>query len=131
MILILVAGAGIYWYGKQPPGRRERIKKVAADIGTHFMDEYAAATDVHQARLNLRACLMPKPEQRSTASAIVRELAVAPESLSAQQLAELLDASARPAVTDLRAYLRANDKLFAQVRRGGFVVGRHYTLPSA
>ena len=47
-----------------------------------------------------------------------------------RELADLLDASPRPSVADLRAYLRANDKtLFAQVRRGGFVLGRHCKLP--
>jgi hypothetical protein len=51
------------------------------------------------------------------------------ESLSAQQLAELIDPSVRPSVADLRACLRAKDKtLFTQVRRGGFALGRHYKL---
>jgi len=129
VIFVLAAAGGIYWYRKQPLERCERIKEIAADIGTHFMDQYTAATgEVLQARLQLRACLVPKPEQRSVASAIVRELAVARESLSAQQLAELLDASLRPRVPDLRTYLRGNEALFAQVRRGGFELGRHYRL---
>lgn len=132
VILILAAAGGIYWYHKQPPERRERIKEIAGDIGTHFMDKYASATEVvQQARLKLRANLVPKPKQRSTTSAILRELAVAPESLSAQQLADLLDASLRPQVADFRAYLRGNEALFAQVRRGGFELGRHYRLPDA
>jgi hypothetical protein len=132
VILLLAAAGGIYWYRKQPPGRRERIKEIAGEIGTHFMKEYADATEVvQQARLKLRACLVPKPEQRSTASAILRELAAAPESLSAQQLADLLDAPLRPRVADLRSYLRGNDALFAQVRRGGFELGRHYQLADA
>jgi hypothetical protein len=60
----------------------------------------------------------------------LRELAVSEESLSAQQLADLLDPPLRPPVAEIRAYLRANDKtLFNQVRRGGFVLGRHYQLP--
>ena len=62
-------------------------------------------------------------------SAILRELAVAPESLSAQQITDLLDPSVRPTVTDLRAFLRANDAMFDQVRRGGYVLGRRYTIP--
>ncbi|MGH3394033.1 MAG: hypothetical protein ACRDPO_05020 [Streptosporangiaceae bacterium] len=41
----------------------------------------------------------------------------------------LLNASRRPRVDDLRAYLRGNDALFAQVRRGGFELGQHYQLP--
>jgi hypothetical protein len=132
VILILAAAGGIYWYRKQPPERRERIKEIAGDIGTHFMNEYAGATEViQQARLKLRANIVPKPEQRTTASAILRELAVAPESLSAQQLADKIDASLRPKVADLRAYLRGNEALFAQARRGGFELGRHYRLPDA
>jgi hypothetical protein len=132
VILVLAAAGGIYWYSKQPPERRERIKKVATDVGTYFLDEYsAAAADVREARLSLRACVVPRPDRRSTPSAILRELAIAPESLSAQQLAELLDASVRPRVADLRAYLRANDTLFTQVRRGGFELGQQYTLPGA
>ena len=122
---------GIYWYRKQPPERRERIKEIAGDIGTHFMREYADATGVvQQARLKLRANLVPKPEQRSTASAILRELAVAPESLSAQQLADLLDAPLRPRVADLRAYLRGNEALFTGPP-GGFELGPHYRLSDA
>lgn len=61
----------------------------------------------------------------------MRELAIAPESLSAQQLADLLDAPLRPRMADLRAYLWDNDALFAQVRRGGFELGRHYRLSDA
>jgi len=64
-------------------------------------------------------------------SAVLRELALSPESLSAQQLAELLPASARASVADLRAFLRKYDgTVFDQVRRGGFVLGSHYELPT-
>ena len=130
VILGLIVTGGVYLYFKQPQERRERIKEVAGDIGTHVLKEYAKATaEVQQARLQLRACAVPKPENRSPASAILRELAISQDSLSAQQLAELLDPTMRPSVTDLRAYLRANDKtLFTQVRRGGFVLGRHCKL---
>jgi hypothetical protein len=127
---LLVAG-GVYLYLDQAPERRERIKKVAAGIGTHLLEQYAAATaEVRQARAELVACLVPEPVYRSPASAMLRELALSYESLSAQQLAELIKPELRPAVADLRAQLRANDKtLFAQVRRGGFVLGRRYELP--
>lgn len=129
VILVLGVADGIYWYCKQPPERRERIKEVAGGVATHFVDKYAAATEVvQQGRLTLRANLVPKPDQRSTASAILRELAIAPESLSAQQLADLVGASLRPRVSDLRAYLRGNEAVFTQVRRGGFELGRRYQL---
>jgi hypothetical protein len=62
--------------------------------------------------------------------AILRELALAEESLSAQQLADLLAPPARPPVPDLRAFLRQHHStVFKQVRRGGFIMGSHYELP--
>jgi len=57
-------------------------------------------------------------------------MALSPESLSAQQIAELLDPSVRPSATGLRAFPRAHDAtVFDQVRRGGFVLGSRYQLP--
>lgn len=128
VILGMVVAGGIYLYVKQPPERRNTIKKVASSIGTHLMEEYsAAAGEVYQGRVKLRACMVPKPEQRTPVSAILRELALSPESLSAAQLAELLDPSVRPSVADIRAFLRAYDNaVFKQVSRGGFVLGSHY-----
>ena len=130
VILGLVVAGGIYWYLKQPTERRDGIKKVAASIGTHVMNEYGTvAGDVYQARVTLRASMVPKPVSRTSASAILRELALSPESLSAAQLAELLDPSARLPVADIRAFLRENDNAtFHQVRRGGFVLGTRYQL---
>ena len=64
------------------------------------------------------------------ASAILRELALSPESLSAQQVAESLDPLARPSVADLRHLPAEHDgTIFDQVRRGGFVLGSDYQLP--
>jgi hypothetical protein len=130
VILGVLIGGGIYWYRKQPPERRERVKLVACEIGAHLLEEMGTAADgVYRARLMLRGCVVPRPDQRTPVSAILRELAQSPESLSAQQLAELLDPSVRPPVTDLRAFLRAHDDtVFQQVRRGGFVIGSHYRL---
>lgn len=129
-ILGVVFAGGIYWYCKQPPERRDQIKSVAGQVANHVMQEYGKLTDdVYQARLQLRACMVPKPEHRTSTSAILRELALSPESLSAAQLAELFVPSERPAVADIRAFLRANDKaVFNQVRRGGFVLGSKYQL---
>ena len=67
----------------------------------------------------------------AAAAAILRELAIAPEPLSAQQLASLLDESLRRRVADLRALLRADDALFREARRGGYELRRHYLLPDA
>lgn len=43
VILAVVIGGGIYWYHKQPPGRRDRIKQLAGEIGTHLLAEVATA----------------------------------------------------------------------------------------
>ncbi len=130
VILGLVIAGGIYWFVKQPPERREKIKTVAAEIGKHFMEEYTQAAGIaHQGRLQLRACVVPEPELRSPISAILRELARSTESLSAAQIAELLDPSLRPSVAEIRALLRAHDQtVFRQVRHGGYVLGSTYQL---
>jgi len=128
----VLVGGGIYWYCKQQPEHRERIRKTAGQIGTHLMGRryQTAATGVYQARLQLRACMVPQPEHKTPAAAILRELALSPESLSAAQLAGLLDPALRPSLADLRAFLRTHDNtVFQQVRRGGFVLGSHYELP--
>jgi hypothetical protein len=131
VLVAVLVGGGIYWYCKQPPKRRERIKQVAGDIGASYLKQAGGAAEVaHQGRVLLRACVVPRPEQRGTASAILRELALAEESLSAEQLAELLDPSVRPPTADLRAWLRQHDgTVFNQVRRGGFVLGSRCQLP--
>jgi len=130
VILTVVVGGGVYWCCRQRPERRDTIKKVATSIGTHLMDQYAEGAAVaYRASLKLRACAVPRPEQRTPVSAILRELALSSESLSAAQLTELLDPSVRPPVAELRAFLRAHDnEVFKQVRRGGFVLGSHYQL---
>jgi hypothetical protein len=132
VILGVLIGGGIYWYGKQPQERRDRIKQVAGEIGASYLQQYGAAAEVaYQGRLLLRACVVSRPEQRSTVSAILRELALAEESLSAQQLADLLDPPVRPPVADLRAWLRQHDgAVFDQVHRGSCVLGSHHQLPS-
>src|SRR6266436_1993208 len=73
---VVVAG-GIYWYCKQPPDSRDRIKTTTGQVATHFMQEYSRTADgIYQARLQLRACMVPKPERRTPTSAILRELAL-------------------------------------------------------
>lgn len=127
-----VAGAGIWWYCKQPPERRERIRTAAGQVGTHLAGRYqVAAAGVYQARVQLRACMVPRPGVRTPASAIIRELALSPESLSAARLAELLDPDLGAPAASVRAFLREHDgTVFRQVRRGGFVLGCHYQLPA-
>jgi hypothetical protein len=130
-ILGVLIGGGICWYCRQPAERRERIKQVAGEIGAGYLQQYGAAAEVaYRGRLLLRACVVPMPEHRSTVSAILREFALAEESLSAQQLADLLDPPVRPSVADLRAWLRQHDgTIFDQVRHGGFVLGSRCRLP--
>jgi hypothetical protein len=127
----LLAAGGIYWYRKQPPGRRGQLRQSAAAIGGRLLEEFCvAAGGAGQARLALRATVVPAPGQRTPAAAILRELATSAESLSAQQLAGLLDPSMRPAAASIRAFLRAHEAtVFDQVRRGGFVLGSRYELP--
>ena len=130
LILLALAGGGTYWYLRQPSERRQRISTVVGQLGNHLLDEYEkAAEGVHQARIQLRASVIPRPQVQSVESAILRELALSSESLSAQQLAELLSPPARSSVAQLRAFLRIHDNtVFRQVRRGGFVLGAHYEL---
>lgn len=128
----LVAG-GIWYYFRQPMERRERIKDLARKIGSTLIDEMTKAqVEVNRAQAQLRVGLVPRPDTRTAMSAVLREMALSSESLSAQQIVDLLDEEARPSVADLRAYLHANDKtMFAEVRRGGFKLGRHCSLREA
>jgi hypothetical protein len=124
VILLVAAAGGVWRCRQQPEERREQIKGAPAAVGKHYLDRHAAASsEVLQARAALSGCLIPGPEQRSRVSAILRELATAPQSLSAQQLAVRLDESVRPKVADLRAFLRTNNAIFSEVRRGGYALG--------
>ena len=131
LIVVGIAAGGIYWYFRQPAERRDVISDIAGQIGSHLLTEFGKAADgVQQARLQLRACVVPRPEERRIVSSLLRELALSPESLSAQELAGLLAPRARPSVTDLRAFLGTHDgTVFNQICRGGFVLGSHYQLP--
>lgn len=126
--LILITGGFIY--ARQPEEHRARIRAGAAQVGKVVLEQIMeASTEVEAARAELRARVVAGPADRSPASAIVRELALSEHSLSAQQLVDRLDESARPSVAGLRGYLRANDNaLFYQVRRGGFALGTFYEL---
>jgi len=73
VILGLVVAGGIYWYFKQTPERRDTMKRVAGSMGTHIMEEYGAAAEVvYQGRVVLQACMVPKPDNRTPISAIMR-----------------------------------------------------------
>jgi hypothetical protein len=130
LLLGTLAVGGVWLYFRQPQERREGIKEAAVKVGAALFDELEkASAEMMAARVQLRAGVVPGPAERTPTSAVLRELAMSEESLSAQQLADLLDPPQRPPVAELRAFLRANDEaLFVQVRRGGFVLGRHYML---
>jgi hypothetical protein len=128
-ILVALAAGGIWWYTRQPEERREQIKDAAGTVGKFYTANYMVATQaLSEAKTTLRGSLVPRPAQRSVTSAILRELAVAPGALSAQQLADQLPQELRPSVTGLRDFLRANDAMFDQVRRGGYELGLRYEL---
>jgi len=40
VILAVIGVGGIIWYRRQSPERREKITKVAGQIGTHLLNEY-------------------------------------------------------------------------------------------
>jgi hypothetical protein len=117
-------------YTCQPDDRRERIKDFAIETSKIVLKIMAeAAADLGAARMQLRGGIVPGPADRTPGSAMIRELALADESLSAQRLADLLDDSARPAVPLLRAFLYANDDgLFLQVRRSSFQLGAYFRV---
>ena len=117
-------------YFNQPPERKDKIKGVAAEVGKSYLNQMMVVTaSVQSAQAQIRANVVLGPERRSPISAVLRELALADDSLSAQQLADLLDEPVRPPVARLRAFLHANDQtVVAEVRRGGFVLGRHCRL---
>jgi hypothetical protein len=130
VLLGVAVVTGGFAYARQPVERRERIKGFAIDainVVLKMMSE--AAGELGTARMQLRGGIVPGPADRTPGSAMIRELALADESLSAQQLADLLDDSSRPAVPVLRAYLHANDNgLFLQIRRGSFQLGGYFRL---
>jgi hypothetical protein len=124
-VLALLAAGGVHLYRQQPQDRKTRIKHGVSEVGRVLVEEYARASSaVHHARNQLSASVVPIPEVRSVLSAVTRKLALAEESMSAQQLCDGLDDSVRPAVEPLRRFLHANKTtMFREVRRGGFVLG--------
>jgi hypothetical protein len=129
IIAVLAFGLAVAYF-TQPEERKAKIKQVTAEIGKSYLDELTVVTaNVQSARVQIRANVVPGPEKRSATSAVLRELALSDDSLSAQQVAELLDEQVRPPVASVRAFLRTNSEIvFAEVRPGAFVLGRHYRL---
>jgi hypothetical protein len=128
--LVLIVAGGVVLYQRQPSERKERIRHVASETGRLLLDEYTrASNELQHAQNQLGACVVPCPENRSATSAVFRKLAMADESMSAQQLYDVLDDSARPAVEPLRRFLHNNTgTVFHEARRGGFVLGGQYGI---
>lgn len=126
----LLVGGGIMLYWHQPPERKKAFRKVARGVGEVLLGEVTAAMGaVQEAENQLSTYVVPRPANRTPAAAVLRMLATADDSMSAQQLYEALDPSVRPAVAPLRAWLHGNKTtVFKEARRGSFQLGRRYAL---
>lgn len=126
--LIVVTAGGAALYRRQSPATKERLKQTAIDVGQQWLEEGAVRiAALNQARNEVVAGVVPAPSTRSWQSAVLRQLAVSDESLSAQQLHDVLDPS--PSVVALRRFLHNNKPgLFNEVRPGSFGLGRQFTL---
>jgi hypothetical protein len=125
-VLVGLVIAGAFWlYQRQPPARKAAIKTTAADAAHWFLAESMQATrSVQQSRERLAAHLVPPPECVTPTAAVLRELATAPEPMSAQQVYDALDAPVRAPVASLRQFLHANKSgVFREARRGNFLLG--------
>lgn len=133
VLLATVAVGAVVLYRRQSPERREAIRKVAAGVGCILMEQHAEAQRmVNDAQGKLWTCLVPPPDTRSVPSAVLRILATAEESMSAQDLYEQLPAEAQPGLVPLRRWMHANKPLFfSEVRRGSFRLGNRYSLSVA
>lgn len=128
LILAVLVVGGIYLYRKQPDERKEAIRNFAVESGKFLMEQAnQAMATVNNAEEQLGACLVPGPEDPTPVSAVLRHLALADSSMSAQQLCDVLDDSVRPTVADLRALLHGSKpRLVRETRPGSFVLGNRY-----
>ena len=133
LILAVLVVGGIYLYRKQPEERKEAIRNFAVESGKLLMEQANQATaTVNNAEEQLGACLVPGPEKQTPASAVLRHLALAESSMSAQQLCDVLDNSVRPKVLDLRAFLHnSKPDIVREARRGSFLLGNPYHVTSS
>lgn len=104
-----LAGGGYLLYTRMAPERRATARQVLADVGTMFLEEAVRAYGEQQQALSaLEGLVVPLERPRTVKAVVLRELARADEPLSAQQLWERLDPMTRPALTAVRATLRAH-----------------------
>ena len=133
LALLIVAGVvvgAVVLYRGQPEERRQAIRRIAASAGNAFLEQYTEAQQaVTVARDQLAEYLVPPPNHRSVPSAVIRMLATAAESLSAQQLYEQLPSEVQTATVPLRQWMHANKPLlFSEFRRGSFRLGNRYSI---
>jgi hypothetical protein len=133
LILAVLVVGGIYLYRKQPEERKETIRNFAVESGKFLMEQAnQAMATVNNAEGQLGACLVPGPENPAPVSAVLRHLALADSSMSAQQLCDVLDDSVRPTVANLRAFLHGSKpNLVREARRGSFMLGNPYHVTSS
>jgi hypothetical protein len=130
--LALLFLAGILVYLHQPAERKGRIKTVTGEVGMFLLEEATtAAASVAQARQLLDSYVVPARDPRLRQSAVLRELAMAEDSMSAQQLYDVLELVGRPDVGSLRRFLHGyKGTVFVERRRGSFVLGARYRVTS-
>jgi hypothetical protein len=130
VIVGLLIVVGVVAYQRQPPERKDTIKRVAGDAGRFLLEEGSRAVNaIEDAQERFDSYVVPAPGHRTVTAAVLRELAMASESLSAQQLSDALDVSVRPAVPALRVFLHANKTtVFREARRGSFLLGMRYSI---
>jgi predicted nucleic acid-binding protein len=125
VVAVLIVAGAVMIYQYQPPERRQRLREGAKTAGRIYLEmANQAMAQLHAAEQALGGSAIGGPIQRTVASAVLRQLAVAPESMSAQQIRDGLPDELQPSVLPLRAFLHANKQsLVAEVRRGGFLLG--------
>ncbi|MDG7000095.1 MAG: hypothetical protein JRN15_13390 [Nitrososphaerota archaeon] len=132
--LLIASGlilAALYFYRKQPQSKRETALYYLNQTFqfTYHMWTQAEAM-ITNAEARLEALSVPPPQQRSQLADVIRTLALAPDSMSAQAIHNTLAGQKRPKVVEIRKFLHDNKNgLFWEIRRGSFVVGRYYTIP--
>jgi hypothetical protein len=134
-IIWLIAGiggvVGAAAYRGQPEERRQVIRARAGEVASSFLEmaaeAYAAADAAERAVADK---IVRGPVDRSAESAVLRALALADGSLSAQQIIDSLAyGEPCPSVRRLRAWLHENKPLLVEeVRRGGFLLGRRLKI---
>jgi len=123
-LAVLLLGA-VVLYNRQTDERKAAVRQAAADGAVWFLQETRRASlQLDRSRRELDAHLVPGPDHRSPAAAVMRQLALADDSMSAQQLIDALSAEARLPIGALRRFLRANTPaVFSETRRGSFELG--------